>query len=357
MVNQQLATASRPPGPCDPASKTRRLGGLVWAELQKHGLAPTPRAYELWFNYRLGTSPDLTQRMSGLLSGSGALTGPLIDTLHERYVAGSQLDLEAISEGADGIEGAAQTIVEHLAGSQADIRAYGATLDHWALHLGDEPTIGGLVSAMATLIAETARAAERNRQLEQDLSASVARIGRLRRSLSDVRQEATTDALTGICNRKAFDARLKRAVAQARGEPSVPLSLLLLDVDRFKTFNDSYGHQAGDLVLRLVARLLSDNIKGRDTVARYGGEEFAVMLAGADVVAAASVAQQICDALASKRLVLKGSKQQLGHVTVSIGVAQFRRGDGGASLVSRADGALYAAKDLGRNRVVTEVAA
>ena len=355
MGSQQAAAAAWAPRDLfDPAAKARQVGAATWAELHDHCVAPTPRAYELWFNYRAGISPDLTRRLGALLTGREALTPSLIDTLHEQYVTGSPVDLDALRAGADGVEDAAQTVVEQVQGGQASIRAFGDTLDHWANHLGDDPTIAGLVRAVATLSAETTRAAERNRQLEHELSSSVARIARLRRSLVDVKQEATTDALTGICNRKAFDARLKRAVGQGRTDPSVPVSLLLLDVDHFKRFNDAHGHQAGDLVLRLVARLLSDNIKGRDTVARYGGEEFAVLLAGADITAATSVGQQICGALAAKRLVPKGTKQGLGHVTISIGVAQYRLGDSGATLVSRADAALYAAKDLGRNRVVSE---
>lgn len=125
------------------------------------------------------------------------------------------------------------------------------------------------------------------------------------------------------------------------------LTLLMVDVDHFKRFNDEHGHRTGDQVLRLIGRLLTDNIKGRDMAARYGGEEFAVLLAGADLHAGASVAQQLCERLSAQRLIKRGTGDDLGRITISVGVAQHRAGDSGAALVERADQALYQAKRAG----------
>ncbi|MBV9813927.1 MAG: GGDEF domain-containing protein, partial [Acetobacteraceae bacterium] len=118
---------------------------------------------------------------------------------------------------------------------------------------------------------------------------------------------------------------------------------------------DAYGHKAGDLVLRLLGRILADSVKGRDTAARYGGEEFAVILVGADLTAASVVARQIGAALASKKLKVGGdAAEESRHLTISVGVAQARSGDTPAGLVERADAAMYAAKRAGRNRTCTE---
>ncbi len=107
-------------------------------------------------------------------------------------------------------------------------------------------------------------------------------------------------------------------------------------------------------MLRLVARMIADNVKGRDTAARYGGEEFAVILTGAELRAGAVVAGQLRALLDGKRLTTRGPQQNYGSVTISAGVAQFRPGDSPVSLIERADAALYEAKLLGRNQVCTE---
>ncbi len=339
--------------PTDRGARTRSLAATAWAAFERHDVLPTPRNFDLFFTYYSGGNPELTRRLDLLLQGGPPLTDAVLDTLHGECVAPAEIDLDAVSVGSEAIRDAAQTLVEQVAGSQAAIRGYGETLAHWAAHLGDEPTVAALVRAIATLSEETRRAGERNRVLEQQLSASTARIAKLRQNLADVKQEATTDPLTGIANRKAFEAKLRRAVAQARSEPGA-LSVLLLDIDHFKQFNDQHGHRTGDLVLRLVGRVLSDNVKGRDCAARYGGEEFAILLAGAKLHAGAIVAQQICDALSGKHLVNKGSGRDLGRITVSVGVAEFRPDESATSLVERADLALYEAKRTGRNRVCVE---
>lgn len=337
------------------SDRIKALGAAAWADMERLGISPTPRAYELWFAVREGGITALTDEVSALLHQGKVLTPTLIDSLHQQHVAGPEPDLERLSSGADEMQGLAQALVEQVSGGRTAMAGYGDVLSHWAEHLGRETTMAGVVSAVGTLTAETLRAVERSRSLEQQLSASTARIAKLRRSLADVKQEATIDALTGIANRKAFDARLRRAIAASKADPDVRTSVLMLDVDNFKRFNDTYGHRTGDLVLRLVGRLLADNVKGRDTVARYGGEEFAIMLIGADCDAATAVARQICVGLASKRLINKPSHQFVGQITISVGVAQHRSGETMGSLIERADAALYLAKDTGRNRVCSEV--
>ncbi len=336
------------------AVRAFELAAAVLADLQRHGIPPTPRAYELWFVYHSGMMPELTRRLSELLEQGVPFTPAALDALYNACVAGAEPDLDALSSGADAIQVEAQAVVEQVASGRAAIRDYGEALTRGAAQLGQDQTQAGLVCAITMLTAETTQAAERNRVLERQLAASSARIGKLRKSLADVKQEATTDVLTGLCNRRAFDSRIRRMMTQAKEADAAALSLLLLDVDHFKRFNDVHGHSTGDLVLRLVASLLADNVKRRDTVARYGGEEFAILLTGADLRAAEVVARQINEALSSKRLVTKGTAASFDHVTISVGVAQARPGENAAALVERADAALYEAKRTGRNRVCVE---
>src|SRR5690606_9542416 len=138
-----------------------------------------------------------------------------------------------------------------------------------------------------------------------------------------------------IFNRKHFDEGILHAIADAR-QGEAPLSLLLLDIDHFKHFNDTWGHQTGDQVLRLVAMTLKSNIKGRDIAARYGGEEFAAILPDTDLKGAVILADNIRKAVQAKELLKRSTNEKLGRITASVGVAAFRPNDTASSLIERA---------------------
>ena len=133
-----------------------------------------------------------------------------------------------------------------------------------------------------------------------------------------------------------------------------PCALIMADIDHFKRFNDTYGHQTGDQVLRLVAIGLKQNVKGQDIACRYGGEEFGVILPKTSLKQAAVVAEHIRQAVMAKELVKRSTGENLGRVTISLGVAAWSRGDQPADILARADAALYAAKRGGRNLVRCE---
>ncbi len=187
--------------------------------------------------------------------------------------------------------------------------------------------------------------------LEGELQASSAQVSELRDKLDDVRKESLTDPLTNIANRKALDDAVK-AATEAVARDGEAVTLLLCDIDHFKKFNDTWGHQTGDQVLRLVASCLAENVKGRDTAARYGGEEFAVLLRGTPLEDAVRVADQIRLTVETKKLIKKSTGEILGAITISIGVAQFAKGESADTVIRRADACLYGAKHNGRNLVV-----
>jgi diguanylate cyclase len=194
---------------------------------------------------------------------------------------------------------------------------------------------------------------ETNRILEERLSLSKDEISGLQHSLEAIRAESLTDPLTGLGNRKYFDRMIETTV-QTGLATDQPLSLLMFDIDHFKSFNDSYGHLTGDQVLRLVGMTLKHAIKGQDIAARYGGEEFAVVLPNTPLRQALTVADQIRCAITAKELKKKSTGEILGRVTISVGVSMLRAGDDTDALIERADACLYAAKRGGRNKVVCE---
>jgi diguanylate cyclase len=168
-----------------------------------------------------------------------------------------------------------------------------------------------------------------------------------------VESDASLDPLTGLANRHRFDMTLRDAVRHANAE-SAPLTLLMLDIDHFKRFNDTLGHLMGDHVLRLTARVMTGQTRQGDLVARYGGEEFAIVLPGASLAVGAAVAEQIRQVMERRPVADRGDGQRVGAATCSVGVAQYRSGEMAEDLIERADQAMYRAKRAGRNRVETD---
>ncbi|TXN41550.1 GGDEF domain-containing protein [Methylobacterium sp. WL30] len=328
----------------------KSVGERAWDALRQQGIPPTPRSFEVFYALFDGGNRPLVSHVRECEANGQLLTAGYIDALHRDYIDRGE-DSARVAAGADDLADVAQGIVEQVTRDGDAIRAYGGTLDHWRTHLNASSGTEELLRAVTMLTAETEGASARNRVLEAQLSASVGRIARLREDLLQVRQEAATDALTGIANRRAFDSKLRRAIKDAVANPSSRFALLMIDVDHFKRFNDEHGHKTGDQVLRRVARMLADNVKGRDTAARFGGEEFVILLAGADHAVARTVAWQMCERLAAQVLMKRGTGETVGRVTISIGVAEHRAGESGADLIERSDAALYEAKRTGRNRV------
>jgi diguanylate cyclase len=172
------------------------------------------------------------------------------------------------------------------------------------------------------------------------------RIGRSR-SLQLFIAEARTDILTGLKNRRAFNEDVSRLFAQ-RQRQGIYFSVIMLDVDQFKKLNDLHGHLSGDVVLQSVGEVLSTTLREMDIVCRFGGDEFAVICPGSKLQEAAIAAERARQAVAKKSIPLKHSIVQ---VTVSLGVAEVATAEIAESLIQRADEALYAAKQAGRNRV------
>ena len=163
------------------------------------------------------------------------------------------------------------------------------------------------------------------------------------------RRLASTDGLTGVYNHRSFQERLSQEIARA-DRYSRPLSVLMIDVDHFKVYNDTYGHPQGDIVLQDLARLLQEMSRTSDTVARWGGEEFAIILPETDSVGAQKIGQRLCEQV--ERYPFPGQELMPGGtLTISIGVATYASASSKEALLQGADTALYTAKREGRNRV------
>ena len=201
------------------------------------------------------------------------------------------------------------------------------------------------------LILENDNMRGRTRELSVSLENSKRQIEHLKGNLAVAKAEGLSDSLTSLKNRRAFDLALAGEMAASR-KSGKALSVILADVDRFKSVNDRFGHPAGDELLRWLGKIFATNVKGRDTAARYGGEEFALILPQTSLSDATTVANQIRRQIeASLWIAPDGAKTRL-TITASFGVAELREGESTDGLLRRVDIKLYEAKQAGRNKVI-----
>lgn len=208
--------------------------------------------------------------------------------------------------------------------------------------IGDELRVGNHDS---TVVDAVTQLIEANQRMQTQLNQADERLQAQARQIETSAHEARTDALTQVANRRSFDDELRRCVGEFRRRGR-PTSLLLIDVDHFKRFNDTQGHQAGDEILRGVARVVRQAVSETEIVARYGGEEFAILFSGSSLTAARNSAERARRAIAAATFTFQGRELR---VTASGGLAELLSSDDEKSLVRRADEALYAGKHNGRN--------
>jgi diguanylate cyclase len=309
----------------------------------------TPSNFSVWFNYTMGASPALRKTIGILIGNKRKFDASINHELYVTYVnprSDAALEVDFPEQLRGVIDNATQFLATAVADNRTQIAALGEVSSQ--VQANSDPRL-----IIKRLVSELSNATARASALETNFLASSQELDKIRDSLKEAEQRSNTDALTGLANRRSLDEFLRSAqiVAMEKGEP---LSVLLIDIDHFKKFNDSYGHQVGDQVLRLVAKVLQDNVREQDLAARYGGEELMAVLPGANLEVCAGVAERIRRRISDARLTRRTTGQEISSVTASIGVAQFRLAESAEAMIERCDRALYQAKRAGRNRTVTE---
>ncbi len=318
--------------------------------MAQHGVAQNPQNFAIWYEYHTGQNADLRRTIDIIVSNHREFDERTLHDLYEDFFTSTKEEV-----ALHGISMRVQETLHEVLGlvdnARSDATRYGATLSDVSGQL--DGAVSPLAALIARLLNEAHEMARRSERLGLRLRQSVQTIKTLENTLDDVRREATTDGLTAIANRRAFDVILRETAAEAMNSGD-DLALLLVDIDHFKRVNDTWGHQTGDDVLRCIAQVLQQNIRGQDTAARYGGEEFGVILPETSVEAAVAVGNNIRRACEKQRIEARETEQVIGPITVSIGVACYEPGESLPNWIRRTDAALYRAKEGGRNRVMSD---
>ncbi|MEH3116065.1 MAG: diguanylate cyclase [Methylorubrum populi] len=317
----------------------------------------TPRAYAVWYLYVAGTQPLMNDAIKRLTTQHGTLTSADIEQLHDTYIDRRRLAVE-VDRMNSSLIAEVEGIMEMIEVSIRSTAQYGESLQALTHDIANTATSRTrLREIVTTIIANTRDVTANNRTLEARMRESRSEIETLRETLEAARLESLTDALTGLGNRKSFEEALRRTVGvpSAPGRGGRPTSLIVLDIDFFKRFNDLYGHLTGDQVLRLVAIVMREHVGHENaTLARFGGEEFGIVLPETVGTEARVIAERVRTGVTGRELVKRSTGESLGKVTVSLGVATQREDDNAVSLLERADACLFAAKRAGRNRTLDE---
>jgi diguanylate cyclase len=327
------------------------LARRVIEAMESAGVWPTPLNFEIWVHYLGDPEGPLGREIKRILAASEPFTEATADMLAAEYLPRGRLT-EEIRDAGRVLDRELSSVSEAISKAHKSQAAYGQTLDQAATSIESAGDGAGLKAIVSGLTSATRKVQRENETLEKRLDASTREVARLREHLEQVRRDAMTDALTNLANRKAFDEHLEAACARADAEGSA-LTLAVLDIDHFKRFNDTWGHQTGDQVLRYVASVMGRVAKDPRIAARYGGEEFAMIFPRESRGQVESALEGIRKEIGSRSLRRRSTDDELGAVTLSAGFAARRPGETASSLLDRADAALYASKHAGRNRVTS----
>jgi diguanylate cyclase len=320
---------------------------LLIQKMAAHPAAFTPLSYAVWYEYVTGINPALSETIGKLINSGALLDDDAIEKLYLKYVSECNMDVERALR--EDIQQLLKRLAESTKETDDQAHQFGSNLQAYGDSLKQNLDAPKLVSLISNLAGDTDKMLGSMQNLQSELAASKQKVEKLHQELQSARGEALIDPLTGIYNRRGFEARAKQTFADQMMSGN-SLCLLMLDIDHFKKINDTYGHLFGDKVIRGIAETLKSKVRGQDSVARIGGEEFAVLLAETDISGAHTVAEHIRQAIEGCKIHRHDTLEKIGGITISIGIATYTSGGSLVDLLDQADKALYVSKEHGRNR-------
>ena len=321
--------------------------------LAQHGIPPSPVCHLLAYQFASRRSNDLNLKLEAKLASRETIDSFYLRQLFEEHCLDSA-DTDQIGDHLSDLQGLLIKVLQGVTSACSHHDQFSETLLQQSQALKANPSVADLRSIASSLFDATSQAMKRNQLMREQLQAVETQTHSLQAEVKKLREEVSTDPLTGLYNRRALTQRMHQLLEETDLDNQGAFSVLMVDIDHFKHFNDRFGHMIGDEVIRRVGMTLRDHLREEDFPARYGGEEFSVVLPAMGIDSAVGVAHSIHQAVGKLVLVKRSTKERLPGITISVGAASLRRGDSCDSLLERADQALYLAKQSGRNRIVSE---
>ncbi|WP_181363462.1 MULTISPECIES: GGDEF domain-containing protein [unclassified Aeromonas] len=315
----------------------------------KYQIPTTPDNYHLWYNYVSASMPELNQAIDQAVKMQGTCSLTTCERLYHQYLAAQdEKQMEAMKLSLAAM---ANELSHSMQDAISDTGMFQEMLDKSfdkLSRIDDEGfSLEDTMGILRELVRESRDVRMSTMHFRNQLSNAEKEIKELRAALNETRKLANEDALTNLLNRRAFDLELEGLIRSQH-----PFSLILADIDRFKNFNDEYGHLLGDQVLRAFSKRLRDACKEGVTAYRLGGEEFAMLVPHRSLALARQMAESMRRAIERMSILDRKSGRRIDHITASFGVGEFNGQESADCLVERTDKLLYKAKELGRNRVM-----
>lgn len=316
----------------------------------KHQIPTTPTNYALWYAYVGQSSPELNRQLDEVVNQYSTCPPSQGERLYQTYLS-DPIELDVI-ELRQNLDAMVTDLSQSVKDTNVDANQFQSKINNNVERLNkienEGFSIDEVLSLVKNLVSDAADIKNSTLHFTEQLAHAQSEINQLKIQLKKSEHDMHFDALTGALNRRAFNKDIKGLVEQ---NPQ-GLCLIITDIDHFKLFNDTYGHQLGDQVLKAVSRRLSESCHEGSKLYRFGGEEFALLVPKSQLGRARQLAESMRRSL--EKLVLKDKRkdQRVDNVRASFGVAQYQDKDSDSTLIERADTQLYEAKRLGRNRVM-----
>lgn len=304
-----------------------------------------PVSYAVWYEYSSGEHAHLIEEVNALIEKEKKLSEKSTAQLFNKHIA--SLDADNAKNIVERFNEVVSDITSSTEKAGQDTTEFRKSLDAWSGEL--QQLDNGIAQRMGGLLSDTLNMQQSMQALQSKLESSLEEITQLKNEIVKAKQEALSDGLTGLMNRKGFDMMLKQCVDSTSAYEDT--CLIIGDIDFFKRVNDNYGHLFGDKVIQAVARIMKNAAGELYTAARYGGEEFVLLLPHTSLETAREVAESIRQQVANISIKNNITNKVISNITISLGVAAYEQGETTDSFLNRADQGLYTSKAKGRNQV------